>query len=278
MAHTHIEAPGEEARQTVRDQFALIKMGTGMTYHRRFPSPEACLQWGRTDPVISQAWQVEGGSIKDRSWNGLGGQSRADLIATSRGENALKAFNAASAKLQADSLRIGGRAIPSLAGGAWVIPQYLASNPMCARSKPRTKLPHKDFRFTLQCSAYVNEAELGSIGATIARSLWDYTLAGGTATLTMFYVYGFSANSPAGAEACCFEVAIPLASSNALALALSPAFYRSILMLGVADGISPVPGDCIPMKRHIKPDNCVPLTGEWKNDRSKLEAIGIHSK
>lgn len=278
MARKYVEAPDETARQTVRDQFALVTMGKGKTYHRRFASPESILQWGRTDPVISEAWTVEGGPIRNASWNGLGGQTRADLIATARGNNALAHFNKASAKLQADSLRIGGRAIPAVTGGAWNIPAYLSGNPLCARTKPRTKLPHKDFRFTLQCSAYVDEAELGAIGATIARALWNYTLAGGSATLTMFYVYGFSENSPAGAEACCFEVNIPLASSNALALAMSAAFYRSILMLAVADGISPTRGDCIPMKRHIAPANCVALRGQWSEDRSKLEAIGIHSK
>lgn len=275
---TGVSAPDEAARQTVRDQFKTIELASQKLYHRRFSSPEAVLQWGKTDPVIAQAWEVVGSSIQNRDWNGLGDQSRADLIATARGENALKAFNAAQVKLEADTLRIGGRAIPAITGGAWVIPQFLASNPMCARAKPRARLPHKDFKFTLQCSAFVNESELGSIGAAIARSLWDYTLNGGTATLTMGYIYGFTNDSPTGETAVYFEVNIPLASSNSVALALSPAFYRSVLMTAVFDGISPTRDDCIPMKRHIAPDNCVALRGQWREDRSKLEAIGIHSK
>lgn len=275
---TGVSAPDEAARQTVRDQFKTIELANRKLYHRRFSSPEAVLQWGKTDPVISQAWEVMGSSIQNRSWNGLGDQSRADLIATARGENALKAFNAAQVKLEADTLRIGGRAVPAITGGAWVIPQFLASNPMCARAKPRARLPHKDFKFTLQCSAFVNESELGSIGAAIARSLWDYTLNGGTATLTMGYIYGFSDDSPSGEEAIYFEVNIPLASSNSVALALSPSFYRSVLMSAVFDGISPTRGDCIPMKHHLKPAGFTPLQGQWSTDRDALASLGIKQK
>ena len=103
----------------------------------------------------------------------------------------------------------------------------------------------------------------------------DYTLAGGTATLTMFYVYGFTNNTPSGETAVCFEVNIPLSSANSVALALSPSFYRSVLMMATANGISPTRGDCIPMKRHIKPTGAVPLQGEWAIDREALTALGI---
>lgn len=263
------------AKATLLCDFTTCKAGNGEAIlFKAFPSPEAVLAWGLANPVARAIWELESPNETSK-WAGLKGQTLIDLVTTGRGVNALEAFNSASAKLETHHLAIGGRPVPAIAGGAWVIPAYLASNPLAARLKPRARLPHKDFRFELQCSAYVDQAELGSIGATIARAVWNYTLAGGSATLTMLYTYGFThppKNAPVAAR---FEVTIPLSSENSLALAVSTAFYRPVLMHLASHALSPLEGDSIPMRRELTPPGVQPLRGEWGYDVTPLAALGI---
>jgi len=267
-----------EDRQPLRALFTLTEAFGGPVIHKRFTSPEQCISWCNAQPLINAAWQANKTRYQDPAWEGLDGQDFLDLIKTGRGTNATASFNKAQAKLKTDRLAIGGAPVPALTGGAWVIPAYLSGNPLCARTRPRAKLPYRDFRFSLQCSAYVDQAELGSIGATIARAIWDYTLAGGTCSLTMFYTYGFGRTAPENkAEAVCFEVNIPVSGVTSIALALSTAFYRPVLMNAVSHAISPKESDSIPMKRHLQPANVVALQGTWSTDRAPLAAVGIEA-
>lgn len=268
------------SKQELRGLFSVSKFGAGdnvaPVLHRRFASPEATIQWCNAQPLLRDVWARHDERHNSDSWCGLAGQAFEDLIHTGKGSNATQAFNKATAKLQAEKLAVGGAPIPALSGGAWVIPAYLSGNPLCARIRPRSKLPHKDFRFSLQCSAYVDQTELGAIGATIARAIWEYVMAGGTCSLTMYYTYGFTKAAPeSGAQAICFEVNIPISGVTSIALALSTAFYRPVLMNTVSHGFSPTSGDSIPMKRELQPPNVIPLNGEWRHDRSKLQAAGI---
>jgi hypothetical protein len=265
-------------KKALRALFTLTESFGGPVLHRRFTSPEQCISWCNAQPLIYEAWAANKTRHQAPAWEGLAGQDFLDLIKTGRGTNATASFNKAQAKLKTNKLAIGGAPVPALTGGAWVIPAYLSGNPLCARTRPRAKLPHRDFRFSLQCSAWVDQAELGSIGATIARAIWDYTLAGGTCSLTMFYTYGFGIKAPEnGAEAVCFEVNIPISGITSIALALSTAFYRPVLMNAVSYAISPKNADSIPMKRHLQPRDVVALEGTWSTDRAPLAAVGIEA-
>jgi hypothetical protein len=94
----------------------------------------------------------------------------------------------------------------------------------------------------------------------------------------MFYTYGFGKAAPENkAEAVCFEVNIPVSGVTSIALALSTAFYRPVLMNAVSHAISPKDADSIPMKRHLQPANVVALQGTWSTDRAPLAAVGIEA-
>lgn len=109
-----------------------------------FNSPGQVVEWLRTAGALSG---VSFASAYD--WFGLGKQSTSDFIATARPDAMLEHFNKSQAKLHAD-LIIGGRPRPTIAGGTWVIPEFLAGNPLCARSKKRAVLPQK--RFISSCN------------------------------------------------------------------------------------------------------------------------------
>ena len=241
--------------------------------YKYFPSPAALLHWIKEQGLGEACAKMH--KSCGESWSGIGGQSIPDILTTGKGNRALQAFSEAQAKLEAQSV-IGGRPQPAIAGGAWVIPSVLSGNPMSARIKPRAKLPHKDFRFMLQVSAFVNQNEMSQVCAKIARAAWDYVLAGGTVSLTMFYVYGYhNERNDCPIEGGVFEVNIPLNDSSALALALSTAIYRPILMGLAALVLSPYHNDSIPMKRHIVPTGAISLQGEARIDFPTLKAAGI---
>ena len=265
------------ARETYTDlitrEFETREICGESVDYKRFPSPAALLHWIKEQGLGEACAQMH--TKCGESWSGLDGQSISDILTTGKGNRALQAFSEAQAKLEAQSV-IGGRPQAAIAGGAWVIPSVLSGNPMSARIKPRAKLPHKDFRFMLQVSASVNQNEMSQVCAKIARAAWDYVLAGGTVSLTMFYVYGYNnekRNCPI--EAAVFEVNIPLNDSSALALALSTAMYRPILMGLASLVLSPRHNDGIPMKRHITPTSAISLQGQIETDFPILKKAGI---
>lgn len=244
----------------------------GTVDYKFFPSPSAMLAWVNAHDETRQC-SIDMANNGER-WCGLGGQSIENLLSTGKGENSLRAFSRAQAKLEAE-FRALDRPQPAIAGGAWVIPSVLAGNPMSARMKPRTRLPHKDFRFMLQVSAFTHQEDLSAVMAKIARAAWDYTLAGGTVSLTMFYVYGYRHKGEKGEEGLCIEMQIPLNDSSALALALSCAVYRPVLMGIASKGTSPCHNDSIPMKFHLEPQSATLLRGEPREDFPRLAQLGI---
>ena len=64
-------------------------------------------------------------------------------------------------------------------------------------------------------------------------------------------------------------------SESALALALSTAIYRPILMGIASKGLSGRANDSIPMRRHLVPPNTLSLHGEKAIDSPELAKLGI---
>lgn len=261
-------------KRQIRADFPVKDSPAGKAHYRHFSSPEAVLAYCRnTAPVREQI--IDRVSTGSERYHGLAGQDIDAILTTGIAKNALDCFNRADAKLSPDSLRIGGRAIPAITGGAWVIPQFLAGNPMCARAKPRARLPHKDFHVSFRADAGINQSDISTTAAALVRGLWNYTLGEGSATLRVTYVFGYGKTAPDGAKALLVSLDIPLASKNSAALGFSTAMYRSILMSIASRLTSPVDHDVIPHKDGFRPRNTISLSGDSFDDKTTLAALGI---
>jgi len=264
-------------RQTLRAEFPLRQWkGEGQTretpvHYRKFPSPQALINFISSNPVARLAVLD---NHHDDDWMGLKGQTVDNVLSTGIAKNALETFHAAQAKLKAHQV-IGGRPVPAINGGAWVIPSMLSGNPMCARKRVKAKLPHKAFNFLLQCSAFVSQDYLSPLCARITRALWDYQQAGGSCTLNVMFIYGYSEESSDGAKALVIEMAVPLSNDASLSIALSTALYRPLGMMLASRGTSGQAMDGIPMRFDLKPAGYYAIGQKRSEDAETLKKLGI---
>jgi hypothetical protein len=264
-------------KKGVRELFPVKLSGLGHSHpvhFREFSSPAAALAFVRAHPELREC--VETRMTDSPDWTGLGDkQSAADLLTSGVSTLAMENFRKAQVALASESLLIGGRAIPAIAGGAWNIPAYLTGNPLCARTKPRTKLPHKNFDVSYRATATVNPASIARITALLTRAVWDYTLKGGSCSLTVSYIYGYTDPAPDGAQGMVIRIQIPLSSESAVSLGFSTVLYRGVFM-GIASRLtSPVSGDPIPHRDDLRPTNTLRLTGKKSADLQTLRSAGL---
>lgn len=233
--------PQEKA--AVRKLFTLREFNGVMTHHFAAHGMAPILALARDNPIVRSHL---GERSQHSKWIGFD-PSETLLSSTAAGvcETALRHFDAALARINACQT-IGGRSIPAMAGGAWIIPKAITGLPMAAMAKPRARLPLKAYRFSLRCNGMVNPRDIAKRCAMIARAAWEYTLQGGIAQVTIAYIYNYSKKAPDGARAAVFEVTLPLNNKADLAYSCSAQAYRGISMMIAKYILSPVDEDRIP--------------------------------
>lgn len=246
--------------------------GIGMADCLMFASPAATVNAaGEFARKAVRAWAEDG------YWSGLGAQSTADFLASGHSREALRHFNRAQAAL-AQEHKLGGGQRPSVAGGAWVMPLVIQGNPLPARIKTREKLAPKNIRLLFNISGGVNAEEVARIGARIARACWDYQLAGGIVTLSVGFLGAHMRGTPNRHRYCLVESMVPLTSESAIALALSPVFFRAAIY-PLCDRLNnPIDSECTLAQSVILtglPPEFTVLSGMESRDLPKLKALGL---
>lgn len=202
----------------------------------------AAMKYARTENETS--W------CKSR-WAGLNTQSFDDFDSTGIATHARDSMKKATATLVRKPSR-AGKTAPAITGGTWSTPAVLANLPLAAIARQRTKLPPVRLDLLCSWSGSVDADRLTTHFAKLARSIWDYTLAGGAVTLT---VHSISKANRAkdGIVNFCASTRIPVTDIAQLALALSPVFMRAVCFpLGCA--YSEAPRDSL----HVPPERPIP--------------------
>lgn len=175
--------------------------------------------------VIKHARKIDIWNLENTKWAGLASQSRADFDTTGIADYPRNLVQKAQASLPAKRSRPANiRA--SLTGSVWNVPAVLANIPLAAQTRVRQKLTPLNLRIAFVASANVNIEKMGELTAKIARAIWDYTLAGGVVTLTVFHV-ALVKKSRTGSIGLSVEIKIPTTDVAALSLGLSPTFLRT---------------------------------------------------
>lgn len=180
---------------------------------------KAAVAWARTGN--EQVWQSSG-----FNWQGLGAQPRDDFDACGIAQKPRDLMKNATATLVRKPSR-AGKSAPAITGGTWSVPAVLANLPLAAIARQRTKLPPVNLRLALTWSSSVRDETLAPTFAKLARSIWDYTLAGGAVTLTV-YGCGKVRSSTSGAKGLIVECRVPATDIAQLSLGLSVVFLRTI--------------------------------------------------
>jgi hypothetical protein len=179
-------------------------------------------------------------------WLGLDTQSLPSFRQSNIAEYPLRLVKEATAKLPQKLTKLADQRA-AVTGGFWDVPAVIANIPMAARTRIRNKLAPKQFKIGFSMSCNIDAAQMAALTSRIARALWDYTIAGGVATLTIYHA-GFVRRSETGAKGLITESHINCADQAALSLALSPTFLRTVagpLMTAFSDSSQ----DSIPVVR-----------------------------
>lgn len=235
--------PTFEEKQSIRALCTVRPMGGALVHHYSAHGMAPLLALARDNPLV-RAQMVR--RSRDSQWIGFeSGETLLKSIETGVSETALRHFDQALARIEARK-QIGGRSVPAMAGGAWIIPKAIAGLPMAAMAKPRTRLPMKSFKFTLRCNGATDPRDIAKRCAMLARAAWEYTLLGGLAQVTIGYIYNYGRPAPDGAVAAVFDITLPLNNKAELAYACSALAYRGIPMMLAKSLLSPIDDDGIP--------------------------------
>lgn len=205
-----------------------------------------------------------------RSWAGFSTASPLDMLESGFSPDALTAFNAANAAIEAK----GAPASPEyrVSGGVWSVPRHLSGHPLSAVVRPRTTLPAKNWDISACFMARVNPSDVAFSLAKIARAAWTYIQQGGAVTLTIHYSAKFSRQFD-GCTHFATSLTIPLTNPGAIASACSVQFFRSAF-IAFGNALSGVADDILPVAWLHKP-GIVTLQGDRQADAKALEALGI---
>jgi hypothetical protein len=266
-------ALSDEQVTALRGEFRIINAGESRAHYKLFPSPGAFLAWVSANEKLKKTLERRGD--KDKEWCGLGEQTIGEIISKGYADKPLADMRKANANLNPGTLALGGRLIPSVAGGVWNVPEYLSGNPLCARVKPREKLPAKTIRVGFRAVSTVAPEKISTFSAMLTRAIWSYTLKGGAVSLRVSYNMHYRQQSPDGADGCIIELTIPLSSESSFAFGFSTAIYRGF-MLGIASrAMSPVWGDSIPHHPAFKLNGVAGFKMDKVQDQRILENLGI---
>jgi|SRR6478736_1048448 len=181
-------------------------------------------------------------------WEGLDKQKREDFDKTHIADYPLSLVKSESAKLPHKATRLSNPRA-AVTGAVWNIPAVLANIPLSARTRQRAKLPPKAFKLGFFMSAGIDAETMGKLTARIARAIWDYTMAGGSASLTIAMCGNYRFVTSTGTKGLIVETKVNCSDIAGISLALSPAFFRTIcgpLMTACSDAR----GDGIPCPQH----------------------------
>lgn len=179
--------------------------------------------------------------------------------------NAVDAFAQCTAKLEVDRF-IAGPLRPAVAGGAWIVPLALASNPMPARIRVRAKLPPVNLELAVSTSGFVGWQNITHSLARIARAAWDYIQAGGAVTITAHYVAALEAGG-----GIVLSLRLPITAKALLASACSAQVYRAFT-LSLRNALQGVRG--APPVRWRRA-GLIDITGRPADDDKALQAFKI---
>ena len=254
--------------QALRALSSVIQTAAGNTDHMLLSSPAEALnlltQFGKDR--AENHWVSNG-----PQWTGLGSQSFSDFCTQGYSTEALRSFNLASAKLRAEH-RIGGGIRPAVAGGAWVMPLVINSNPMPARQKIRAKLAPINLKLEITFHGGTDAQNIAKIGAALSRALWDYQMAGGAVSLTLAVWCGYDQRSEHKSRSAFVECRIPLVSESAIATVFSPVFYRACLF-PLCDVLSTSGHDA--MRVEGTPPGYTSIRGNFEQDKRAIQALGV---
>lgn len=221
--------------------------------------------------VFRNATSGEGAHNHFGQWSGVE-QSPASVLQQGFYTSAFSEFQRAQAKLETDRFQPGAlRAMP--AGGAWVIPLVLGSNPLPSRIRERTKLPPRNLELVVNVSAGIRWQDITASMARIARASWDYIEAGGAVTITVHYVHKFG-RVQGGNHGVLVSIKVPITNQAAFASACSTQEYRGFSMTFASLGLSPIQGDGLPLVKYTKP-GVLHVTGRVQDDAKARAALKI---
>ena len=204
------------------------------------------------------------------TWAGIS-DTLPTMLSTATYSDALREFNATKARLESSHFQLGSPR-PAVAGGAWIIPLCLSSNPLPARLRPRTKLPPINLEVSLSVVNFIEWQDITKSVATLARAIWNYIQAGGAATLTVHYCLGF--NAPQGGHhGFISSLTIPTSNIAAFASAASAQEFRG-LFLSFALALSGRSGDLGIVTEWKKPGLAY-LSGKPEDDAKVLQKLRI---
>jgi hypothetical protein len=207
-------------------------------------------------------------SIREE-WAGIQGQTGKEFASQGYSTRALALFREAQGKLASTPV-LGSILHPAVAGGAWIIPLVLQSSPMPARMKKREKLPPMNLTVRLDPIAYNDETILAQNLAKITRALWDYQLAGGVVSLTVFTTYNYRGTSDRGTTGFLFRCNVPITSESSLSLGCSVPFVR-VMSFALGGELSPRGHDeSFPVCKVFPPDEFI-LSGDEARDKANLQ-------
>lgn len=209
---------------------------------------------------------------RETHWSAIT-EPMADFLASGVSKDAHREFSAAVARLHADRLT-PGRVRPMVAGGAWVVPLVLASNPLPSRIRERTKLPPVRLDIGVSVMAMTDWKDITASLAPLAHAAWEYIQQGGSVDLTTHYTMAFSAPQD-GHQGLVFSVKAPLTSQAGFATAVSVQTHRC-LALRIGQALSGEPGgrDSMPLAYWHKP-GLFTFNGQGDGDKKALAALKI---
>ncbi len=203
-------------------EFSLFPGADGRQWARlRFHNTGACLRFSRehANTENEHAWG------DNSRWIGLETQSARDFYSTSIAQHSKTLVLKETGKLS-DKPSRPGEFRAAVTGGFWDVPSVVAGLPLAARSRMRSKLPPKTIRIAASMSAGVTAETMARITAKIAHALWQYTIAGGAATLEVTYVGHITSST--GATGLAVETRVNASDVAALSAALSPVWFRAV--------------------------------------------------
>lgn len=115
----------------------------------------------------------------------------------------------------------------AITGGYWDTPSVIAGLPLAARTRKRAKLPPRSIRLAFFMSAGIDSERMSALTAKITRAIWEYTIAGGAVDLHVAYI-GLARRTSTGACGIAIETRVNVSDVASIALAISPAMYRTI--------------------------------------------------
>lgn len=209
-------------------------------------------------------------SERTGSWSGLGSETGLDATMAGYSQNALKAFESASAALGPSKAR--GTPQLSNQGPAFSMARVIQGHPVASFKRPKTKLPPVSLDLTVNAWCGRKPEDIQNALAKIARAVWDYQVAGGPVSLTVHHLYHFT-QARDGHWGFMASLKIPLSNGSQFATGASLQMFRGLAM-PLASTLSGDPGDGLPLATWDNPKT-LPISGEPSEDAAILAKLAI---